>query len=36
MENGEIVLYTAGDGSTIIRLRAEEGTVWLAQLQMTD
>ena len=36
MENGEIVLYIAEDGRTTIRLRAEEGTVWLTQLQMTE
>jgi hypothetical protein len=36
MENGEIILYTAGDGSTIIRLRAEEGTVRLTQLEMAE
>ncbi len=36
MKNGEIILYTAGDGSTIIRLRAEEGTVWLTQFEMTE
>lgn len=36
MENGEIVLYVAEDGRTTIRMRAEEGTVWLTQLQMTE
>ena len=36
MENGEIVLYVAENGKTTIRLRAEEGTVWLTQLQMTE
>ncbi len=36
MENGEIVLYVAEDGRATIRLRAEEGTVWLTQLQMTE
>jgi hypothetical protein len=36
MENGEIVLYVAEGGRTTIRLRAEEGTVWLTQLQMTE
>lgn len=36
MENGEIVLYVAEDGKTTIRLRAEERTVWLTQLQMTE
>lgn len=36
MENGEIVLYVAEDGRTAVRLRAEGGTVWLTQLQMTE
>jgi hypothetical protein len=36
MENGEIILYSAEDGRTTIRLRAEGGTVWLTQLQMTE
>ncbi len=36
MKNGEIILYSAGDGRTTIRLRAEGGTVWLTQLQMTE
>ncbi len=31
---GEIILYTADDGSTTVRLRAEEGTVWLAQAEI--
>lgn len=31
MENGEIILYTAEDGRSIIKLRAAEGTVWLTQ-----
>jgi hypothetical protein len=36
MENGEIILYSAEDGRITIRLRAEGGTVWLTQLQMTE
>ncbi len=36
MGNGEIVLYTTEDGSAVIQLRAEEGTVWLSQLEMAD
>lgn len=36
MENGEIILYTAEDGSTTIRLRAEGETVWLTQADMTE
>lgn len=31
MQNGEIIFYTAEDGTATIRLRAEEGTVWLTQ-----
>jgi hypothetical protein len=34
MSNGEIVLYTVEDGSTTVRLRAEEGTVWLTQAEI--
>ena len=36
MGNGEIILYTAEDGSAIIRLRAEGETVWLTQLEMAE
>lgn len=36
MDNGEIILYTAEDGSAIIKLRAEEGTVWLTQAEIAD
>jgi hypothetical protein len=31
---GELILYTAEDGRAAIHLRAEDGTVWLNQLQM--
>lgn len=34
MENGEIILYTAENGRTTIRLRAEAGTVWLTQSEI--
>ncbi len=34
MSGGELILYTAEDGSAAIQLRAEEGTVWLTQLEM--
>ena len=34
MSGGDLILYTAGDGSAVIRLRAEDGTVWLTQLEM--
>jgi hypothetical protein len=32
--SGELILYTAEDGSAAIQLRAEGGTVWLTQLEM--
>lgn len=31
MSSGELILYTAEDGSAAIQLRAEGGTVWLTQ-----
>ena len=34
MNGGELILYTAEDGSVEIQLRAFEGTVWLNQLEM--
>jgi hypothetical protein len=36
MKNGEIILYTAEDGSTTIRLRAEGGSVWLTQAEIAE
>ena len=36
MKNGEIILYTAEDGSTTIKLRAEGGTVWLTQAEIAE
>jgi len=36
MTKGELILYTTEDGSTSISLRAEEGTVWLTQLEMAQ
>jgi hypothetical protein len=36
MKNGEIILYTAEDGSAVIQLRAEEGTVWLTRTEIAD
>lgn len=32
----ELILYTTEDGQTTLKLRAEEGTVWLAQLEMAE
>lgn len=34
MSGGELILYTAEDGSTAIQLRAEGGTVWLTQAEI--
>ena len=36
MSHGELILYTAEDGMTSIQLRAEEGTVWLTQLELRE
>jgi hypothetical protein len=34
MTEGELILYTAEDGSVAIQLRAEDGTVWITQAEM--
>lgn len=34
MSSGELILYRAEDGRTAIQLRAQDGTVWLTQLEM--
>lgn len=34
MSSGEVILYTAEDGSAAVQLRAEGGTVWLTQAQL--
>jgi hypothetical protein len=34
MTEGELILYTAEDGSVSIQLRAEGGTVWITQAEM--
>jgi hypothetical protein len=36
MTNGEMILYTTEDGSVAVQLRAEGGTVWLAQAEMAS
>jgi hypothetical protein len=36
MSTGELILYTTEDGEARIRLRAEDGTVWLSQLEMAE
>jgi hypothetical protein len=36
MTEGELILYTTEDGSTSVRLRAEGGTVWLTQQELTE
>jgi len=32
----ELILYTTDDGQTSIKLRAEDGTVWLSQQKMAE
>jgi hypothetical protein len=34
VSDGELILYTAEDGRAAIHLRAEDGTVWLTQLEI--
>ncbi len=34
MTEGELILYTAEDGSVSIQLRADSGTVWITQAEM--
>jgi hypothetical protein len=34
--NGELILYTTPDGNSRIQLRAENGTVWLTQLEIAE
>lgn len=34
MSGGEIILYTAEDGTVTVQLRAEEGTVWITQAEL--
>jgi hypothetical protein len=34
VSSGELILYRAEDGRTAIHLRADEGTVWLTQMEM--
>ena len=36
MNKGELVLYTTEDGSAKFSLRAEDGTVWLTQLELAE
>ncbi len=33
---GELILYTTEDGKVSVQLRAEDGTVWLTQLELAD
>ncbi len=32
----DLILYTTEDGRSLIKLRAQEQTVWLAQLEMAE
>lgn len=36
MKDSELILYTTEDGRSLIRLRAEEGTVWLTQMELAE
>jgi hypothetical protein len=36
MSGGELILYTAEDGSVAVQLRAEGGSVWLNQMEMAS
>jgi hypothetical protein len=36
VNEGELILYTTEDGSTSVKLRAEDGTVWLTQLELAE
>lgn len=36
MPNGELILYQSEDGQSEVQLRAEGGTVWLSQLEMSE
>lgn len=36
MSNGEIILYTTDDGKASVKLRAEEGTVWLTRSEIAE
>lgn len=36
MSAGELILYTAEDGAVQIQLRAEDGTVWVTQLELAE
>ena len=36
MSNGELVLYASEDGSATFFLRAQDGTVWLTQMELAE
>lgn len=36
MSTGEIILYNTEDGKTSIKLRAEDGTVWLTRMEIAE
>jgi hypothetical protein len=36
MSQGELILYTTEDGQSSIKLRAEDGTVWLTQAELAE
>lgn len=35
-KNGEIILYNTEDGTTSIKLKAQDGTVWLTRMEIAD
>lgn len=36
MSNGEIILYSTEDGKTSVHLKAQEETVWLTQMEISE
>ena len=36
MSTGELILYQSEDGRSEVQLRAEDGTVWLSQAEMSE
>jgi hypothetical protein len=36
MPGGEVILYQTEDGATSVQLRAQDGTVWLTQLELAE
>lgn len=36
MKSTEFILYTTEDGAAVVHLQAENGTVWLSQMEMAQ